>query len=95
MSFFPHLSGGNLPEEHCKYTKQSFLSPRLCLSHITHPLLTHHTYNVVQSICFFFYNVHSAQFLTPYVSLLGVIKVFSSAAHFCLVAVIIVRFTDM
>lgn len=51
--FFFHLSGDNLPEEHCKYTKQSLPSPRLCLSHITQPLLAHHTYCVVQRICFF------------------------------------------
>lgn len=48
-----------MPEEHCKYTKQSF-SPCLCLSHITHPLLTHHTYYVVQRICFFFFKQTAA-----------------------------------
>lgn len=60
--FSSHLSGHNLPEEHCKYTKQSFLSHCLCLSHITHLLLTHHTYNVVRCkeyAFFFLCTVHS------------------------------------
>lgn len=68
------LSGDNLPEEHCKYTKQSLFSPRFCLSHITHPLLTRRTHYVLQRKCFFT-TCKGAQCLTPYVSALGVRKV--------------------
>lgn len=60
-----YLSGDNLPEEHCKYTKHFFFpSPPGCFSHISHPLLTHHTYNSVQRICFF--TTCTERFLTPY-----------------------------
>ncbi len=84
--FSSRLSGHNLPEEHCKYTKQSSsLSSPLPFTHYSP---TAHT-SLRRAENMLFHNVQGAHCLTPYVSLLGVIKVFSFAAHFCWEAVMI------
>lgn len=70
------LSGDNLPEEHCKYTKHSIFSScafHTLLTRFSHITRTHY---VLQRICF------SRECLAPYASLPCVRKVLSYAAHF-------------
>lgn len=83
------LSGDNLPEEHCKYTRHFFLFP---LPFTYYSLIAHtlHTLCSAKNMLFTARREHSV--LLPYVSLFAIVKAFFCTAHFCFEAVINIWF---